>query len=72
MIDASDINEATSVIKQAMRTLHQFQSLLKTDGGHLTEAGKAVMRGALESGMSKGEVAELLSVSAAAISYHTA
>jgi hypothetical protein len=71
MIDMSDVDRATSVIGHAVKTLHQLQSLLKTDGGRLTEAGKAVMRAALESGMTKVQIAELLSVSAAAISYHT-
>lgn len=54
-----------------MRSLQKFRALFKTEGGRLTEAGKAIIAEGLRAGMKKTEIAALLDVSPSAISYHS-
>ncbi|MBV8135662.1 MAG: hypothetical protein JO121_08500 [Deltaproteobacteria bacterium] len=71
MLNIPDIDRATRIHEEMEDTLRQLSGLLKTDGGHLTPAGIAVMNEGLNRGMSQSQVARLLSVSPAAISYRT-
>jgi hypothetical protein len=58
-------------VKNVVEDLELFLQLLKTDGGHLTEAGKAVIREGLARGVRNKELAELLSVSPAAVTRYS-
>ena len=51
--------------------LKQVRRLFKTEGGHLTNAGRAVVSEGLKTGMSTAELAELLEVNPAVIRYHS-
>lgn len=53
-----------------MKTLQKFRRLFKTDGGHLTSAGKAVILEGLRAGLSTNELASLLDVNPAVVRYH--
>jgi DNA-binding NarL/FixJ family response regulator len=53
-----------------LQRLQTFRRLFKTDGGHLTSAGKAVIPEALKAGLSTGEIASLLDVAPAVVRYH--
>jgi hypothetical protein len=52
------------------RDLGALRSLLKTDGGRLTPAGRAVVRQGIQSGMQQAALARLLEITPAAVSYH--
>jgi hypothetical protein len=51
------------------RKLQIFRSLIKTEGGHLTPAGKAILQQGLGAGMQKSRIAHLLEISPAAVTY---
>ena len=71
MFDERNFRRAAKDTMEMMKTLRKFRRLFKTDGGHLTKAGKEVIREGLRNGMTKAELADLLHVSSSAISYHT-
>jgi DNA-binding MarR family transcriptional regulator len=70
MFDEANFKRAASDAMKMARTLRKMRALFKTDGGHLTNAAKAVITEGLRNGMTQTELADLLSVSPAAISYH--
>jgi DNA-binding CsgD family transcriptional regulator len=70
IFDEANFRRAASDTMKMMRTLRKLRALFKTDGGHLTNAAKAVIKEGLRNGMTQSEIADLLSVSPAAISYH--
>ena len=69
--DDQAFEKAAKEARKMARTIRKFRALFKTDGGHLTPGGKAVIKEGLRAGMTKSEIAALLGVSPAAISYHT-
>ncbi len=71
MFDERNFRRAAKDTMRMMQTLRKFRRLYKTDGGRLTDAAKAAIQEGLRNGMSKTEIADLLSVSPSAISYHT-
>ena len=71
MFDEKAFRTVAKDTMSMMRTLRKFRSLFKTEGGHLTPAAKAVIKEGVKAGMKKTEIAALLDVSPAAISYHT-
>ena len=71
MFDEKAFRKVAKDIVAMRRTLQKFRSLFKTDGGHLTPAAKAVIEEGIRAGMKKSEIASLLDVTPAAISYHT-
>ena len=71
MFDEKAFRSVAKDTMRMLRTLEKFRRLFKTEGGHLTKAGLAVIPEARRAGMSKAEIAELLQVSPAAITYHT-
>lgn len=71
MFNEDNFRKAAADTLKMMRTLRRLRALFKTDGGHLTNAAKAVIDEALQVGMKKTEIADLLGVTPAAISYHT-
>jgi predicted transcriptional regulator len=70
MFDENNFRRAARDTIKMMRTLTKLRALFKTDGGHLTNAAKAIISEGLRNGMTQSEIADLLSVSPAAISYH--
>jgi lysophospholipase L1-like esterase len=71
MLDRATIIHARNVTTEMVEALERLRGLLKTDGGHLTQAGRAVIQEGLARGLKNKDLAELLSVSPAAISRHT-
>jgi hypothetical protein len=68
-----DIDEFKSMGRQIItdtRHLRVFRSLMKKDGGRLTDAGKAVIQQGLAKGISQSKLAKLLEITPAAVSYH--
>ena len=53
-----------------LERLEKFRRLFKTDGGHLTSAGKGVIFEGLRQGLTTGEIASLLDVQPAVVRYH--
>jgi hypothetical protein len=53
-----------------LERLQLFRRLFKTEGGHLTGAGKAVIPEALKAGLTTAEIASLLDVAPAVVRYH--
>jgi hypothetical protein len=51
--------------------LKQVRRLFKTEGGHLTGAGRALVAEGLKTGLSTTELAELLEVNPAVVRYHS-
>ena len=51
--------------------LNQVRRLFKTEGGHLTNAGRAVVAEGLKTGMITAELADLLEVNPAVVRYHS-
>ena len=52
------------------RDLGTLRSLLKSEGGRLTPAGRAVIRQGLQAGLQQAKIARLLEITPAAVSYH--
>ncbi|WP_127753380.1 hypothetical protein [Devosia sp. 1566] len=50
--------------------LKQVRRLFKTEGGHLTNAGRAIVAEGLKQGMTTADLAELLEVNPAVVRYH--
>lgn len=50
--------------------LKQVRRLFKTEGGHLTNAGRAIVAEGLKQGMTTTDLAELLEVNPAVVRYH--
>ena len=71
MIDVNELRRATREMNKVITKLNRLQKLYKTDGGHLTDAAKAIIQEGLNNGMTKREIADLLEVNPSAISYHT-
>jgi hypothetical protein len=51
--------------------LRQVRRLFKTEGGHLTGAGRGLVAEGLKTGLSTAELAELLEVNPAVVRYHS-
>jgi len=51
--------------------LQTFRRLFKTEGGHLTGAGKAVIAEGHKAGLTTTEIANLLDVNTAVVRYHS-
>lgn len=60
---------ATQVLELADQ-LARARRLIKTEGGHLTQAGRALVIEGERQGMSTGEIASLLEVSQKVVRYH--
>lgn len=56
---------------QMLERLQTFRRLFKTEGGHLTNAGKAIIAEGYKSGMTTAEIVGLLDVNPAVVRYHS-
>lgn len=72
MLDEAAIRKFTREVYVMSRTLTKLNSILKSDGGRLTAAGVAVLQEAKRQGMSNAEIARLLKITPAAVSYQLA
>jgi hypothetical protein len=70
MFDENAFRRHAAETLDLLASLQQFRSLFKTEGGYLTQAGKATVLQGLKSGMSPNEIADLLEVSPAVVRYH--
>jgi DNA-binding NarL/FixJ family response regulator len=70
MFDENAFRRHAAETLDLLASLQQFRSLFKTEGGHLTQAGKATVLQGLKSGMTSNEIADLLEVSPAVVRYH--
>jgi hypothetical protein len=52
------------------RDVSAFRKLLRTDGGRLSAGGRALLKDALQAGMSHAKIARLFGVTPAAVAYH--
>jgi hypothetical protein len=52
------------------RDIDAFRNLLKTSGGRLSGGGRALLKEALQAGMSHAKLARLFDITPAAVAYH--
>lgn len=71
MVDETNFKKVAREVIAMIKREKVLLSLLKTDTGRLTPAGKAAITEGLNKGMKKAEIAAALKVAPSAITYHT-
>ena len=69
-MDDNDIKIMARQLIRMNRKQRMLAALFKTDGGHLTPAGKAIIQQGIEMGIAQSKIAGLLDITPAAVSYH--
>ena len=70
MFNDESFRAAAAETLSMLHRLQVFRRLFKTEGGHLTAAGKAIIPEGLKAGLTTTEIATLLDVAPAVVRYH--